>query len=150
MLRLNVAIAPTATAAASILGVVGGDNAGFPNGRRVFDDVVSIELKAVAGALLGDVVKSFTPDAAAGALFDVGREPSPRRSRASGPSDCTTARTSRTSPTRGTGTTTRPHRSGRWPARCCPNHLTPPPRDLRPSPGVARGRCCTPRYRTRS
>ena len=43
MLRLNVAIKPTASAAASILGVVGGDNAGFPNGRRVFDDVVSIE-----------------------------------------------------------------------------------------------------------
>jgi hypothetical protein len=72
MLRLNVAIKPTATAAASILGVVGGDNAGFPNGRRVFDDVVSIELKAVAGALLGDVVKTYKPDAAAGALFDVG------------------------------------------------------------------------------
>ena len=52
MLRLNVAIKPTAPSAASILGVVGGDNAGFPNGRRVFDDVVSIELKAVAGALL--------------------------------------------------------------------------------------------------
>jgi hypothetical protein len=34
--------------------------------------VVSIELKAVAGALLGAVVKTFTPDAAAGALFDVG------------------------------------------------------------------------------
>jgi hypothetical protein len=72
MLRLNVAIKPTATSAANILGVVGGDNAGFPNGRRVFDDVVSIELKAVAGALLGAVVKTFTPDAAAGALFDVG------------------------------------------------------------------------------
>ncbi|MGP8150961.1 MAG: DUF4331 domain-containing protein [Acidimicrobiales bacterium] len=72
MLRLNVAIEPTAPAKAAILGVVGGDNAGFPNGRRVFDDVVSIELKAVAGALLGDVVKSFKPDAAAGALYDVG------------------------------------------------------------------------------
>ncbi len=33
---------------------------------------MSIELKAVAGALLGDVVKSFKPDAAAGALYDVG------------------------------------------------------------------------------
>jgi hypothetical protein len=72
MLRLNVAIAPTATSSASILGVVGGDNAGFPNGRRVFDDVVSIELKAVAGALLGAVVKSYTPDGAAGLLYDVG------------------------------------------------------------------------------
>jgi hypothetical protein len=72
MLRLNVAIPPTARSAANILGVVGGDNAGFPNGRRVYDDVVSIELKAVAGALLHDVVPSFTPDAPAGELFDVG------------------------------------------------------------------------------
>jgi hypothetical protein len=72
MLRLNVAIPPTPVAKASILGVVGGDNGGFPNGRRVFDDVVSIELKAVAGALLHDVNPSFTPDAAAGALYDVG------------------------------------------------------------------------------
>jgi len=76
MLRLNVAIAPTAPGAANILGVVGGDNAGFPNGRRVFDDVVSIELKAVAGALLGDVVTSFKPDGAAALLYDVGG-PSP-------------------------------------------------------------------------
>jgi hypothetical protein len=72
LLRLNLAIPPTAPASANILGVVGGDNAGFPNGRRVFDDVVSVELKAVAGALLHDVVPSFTADAAAAALFDVG------------------------------------------------------------------------------
>jgi Domain of unknown function (DUF4331) len=72
LLRLNVAIAPTPPASASILGVIGGDNAGFPNGRRVFDDVISIELKAVAGALLHDVVPSFTPDAAAAELFTVG------------------------------------------------------------------------------
>jgi len=49
MLRLNVAIKPTATAKAAILGVVA-VTAPVPNGRRVFDDVVSIELKAVAGA----------------------------------------------------------------------------------------------------
>jgi Domain of unknown function (DUF4331) len=72
MLRLNVAIAPVSQASANILGVVGGDNAGFPNGRRVYDDVVSIELKAVAGALLHDVVPSFSPDAPAAALYDVG------------------------------------------------------------------------------
>ena len=72
MLRLNVAIAATPTSSANILGVVGGDVAGFPNGRRVFDDVTSISLKAVAGALLGKVVPSFTPDGAAGALYDVG------------------------------------------------------------------------------
>jgi Domain of unknown function (DUF4331) len=32
------------------LGVLGGDNAGFPNGRRLTDDVVDIELQALAGA----------------------------------------------------------------------------------------------------
>ncbi|HEY7784197.1 MAG TPA: DUF4331 domain-containing protein [Pyrinomonadaceae bacterium] len=47
MMRLNVAIPPTANP--SRLGLLGGDVAGFPNGRRVFDDVVDIELRAVAG-----------------------------------------------------------------------------------------------------
>jgi hypothetical protein len=47
MLRLNVAIPPAASP--SRLGLLGGDVAGFPNGRRVFDDVVDIELRAVAG-----------------------------------------------------------------------------------------------------
>jgi len=47
MMRLNVAIAPSASP--SRLGLLGGDVAGFPNGRRVFDDVVDIELRAVAG-----------------------------------------------------------------------------------------------------
>lgn len=47
MMRLNVAIPPTANP--SRLGLLCGDVAGFPNGRRVFDDVVDIELRAVAG-----------------------------------------------------------------------------------------------------
>lgn len=47
MLRLNVAISPSASP--SRLGLLGGDFAGFPNGRRVFDDVVDIALRAVAG-----------------------------------------------------------------------------------------------------
>ena len=47
MLRLNVAIPPAASP--SRLGLLGGDVAGFPNGRRVFDDVVDIALRAVAG-----------------------------------------------------------------------------------------------------
>ena len=47
MLRLNVAIPPTSNP--SRLGLLGGDVAGFPNGRRVFDDVVDIALRAVAG-----------------------------------------------------------------------------------------------------
>jgi hypothetical protein len=47
MMRLNVAISPSASP--SRLGLLGGDVAGFPNGRRVFDDVVDISLRAVAG-----------------------------------------------------------------------------------------------------
>ncbi|HXQ62113.1 MAG TPA: DUF4331 domain-containing protein [Acidimicrobiales bacterium] len=67
MLRLNMAIPPAVTSSTlpSNLGLLGGDLAGFPNGRRVFDDVVTIEVQAVAGATLGLVDPSFTPDAAA-------------------------------------------------------------------------------------
>jgi hypothetical protein len=67
MLRLNVAVPPT-TSGASNLGLIGGDPAGYPNGRRVFDDVATIEVRAIAGATLPLVDKSFTPDAAAGAV----------------------------------------------------------------------------------
>ena len=48
MLRLNMAIPPSANP--STMGVLGGDFAGFPNGRRVGDDVVDIVLQAAAGA----------------------------------------------------------------------------------------------------
>ena len=34
------------------MGVLAGDNAGFPNGRRVYDDVVDIELRVLAGVLV--------------------------------------------------------------------------------------------------
>jgi hypothetical protein len=68
MLRLNMAIAPASSP--SNLGLVGGDAAGFPNGRRVFDDVVSIELRAVAGATYPLVDPTYTPDAAAGELTE--------------------------------------------------------------------------------
>ncbi|HTZ08771.1 MAG TPA: DUF4331 domain-containing protein [Acidimicrobiales bacterium] len=66
MLRLNVALPPASSPANT--GLLGGDVAGFPNGRRVFDDVVTIEVRALAGATLGLVDPSFTPDAAAGAV----------------------------------------------------------------------------------
>jgi len=49
LLRLNTGIGPTAAASASRLGLLGGDAAGYPNGRRVFDDVTDISLRAVAG-----------------------------------------------------------------------------------------------------
>ena len=55
MLRLNTSIAPTAPAAQNDLGVLGGDLAGFPNGRRPYDDVVDITLRAAMGALCGAV-----------------------------------------------------------------------------------------------
>ncbi len=51
LLRLNTGVAPTAPAGASRLGLLGGDPAGYPNGRRLFDDVVDIALRVVAGAL---------------------------------------------------------------------------------------------------
>ena len=50
MLRLNTSIDPTAMGHESPLGVLGGDTAGFPNGRRPLDDVTDIELRALAGA----------------------------------------------------------------------------------------------------
>jgi hypothetical protein len=46
LLRLNTSIAPSATP--SRLAVLDGDLAGFPNGRRLADDVVDIELRAFA------------------------------------------------------------------------------------------------------
>ena len=54
----------------NIDGLLGGDLAGFPNGRRVADDVVAIELRALAGATYPLVDKSFTPDGAASLVDD--------------------------------------------------------------------------------
>ena len=51
MLRLNTSIAPTPAGGQNNLGVLGGDNAGFPNGRRPGDDVVDIELRVAMGVL---------------------------------------------------------------------------------------------------
>ena len=55
-LRLNVALPITPIANINRLGLLGGDIAGFPNGRRPHDDVVDIALRAVAGGT------PFTPD----------------------------------------------------------------------------------------
>ncbi|MEX0739313.1 MAG: DUF4331 domain-containing protein [Pseudohongiella sp.] len=51
MLRLNPAIAATAAASQNDLGVLGGDNAGFPNGRRPVDDTVDVSLRVAMGVL---------------------------------------------------------------------------------------------------
>jgi Domain of unknown function (DUF4331) len=63
MLRLNMAIPPSANP--NLNGILGGDLAGFPNGRRVFDDTTTIELRAIAGATIPLVDPSFSPDGAA-------------------------------------------------------------------------------------
>jgi hypothetical protein len=55
MLRLNTAVAVTPLAAQNDLGVLGGDEAGYPNGRRPYDDVVDISLRVAMGALCGAV-----------------------------------------------------------------------------------------------
>jgi hypothetical protein len=55
LMRLNTAIAPTPAASQNDLGVLGGDLAGFPNGRRPFDDVTDIELRVAMGALCGKI-----------------------------------------------------------------------------------------------
>jgi hypothetical protein len=72
LLRLNLAIKPTASqpTASNVLGILGGDLAGFPNGRRVFDDTVTIELRAIAGLTIPLVDSTFTPDGAAGVVSD--------------------------------------------------------------------------------
>ena len=75
MLRLNTSTAPVAAARQNPLGVAGGDNAGFPNGRRPGDDVVDLSLRVAMGALCGltgdaDALKvgCKPADAPAGAL----------------------------------------------------------------------------------
>jgi hypothetical protein len=59
MLRLNTSIAPVAAPAQNPLGVIAGDAAGFPNGRRPGDDVVDIALCAVEGILLAPDPAAF-------------------------------------------------------------------------------------------
>jgi len=58
LLRLNMAVGPTAAVGAgNTLGVLAGDLAGFPNGRRLEDDVTDIEVRAIAQGY-GAVVKA--------------------------------------------------------------------------------------------
>jgi hypothetical protein len=52
LLRLNTGVAPTPEFLANRLGVLGGDPAGFPNGRRLFDDVTDLALRLVVGGVL--------------------------------------------------------------------------------------------------
>jgi hypothetical protein len=62
MLRINLSIPPTAAGKVSRLGVFGGDNAGYPNGRRLEDDVIDIAERAVAGKLKGNAIADALED----------------------------------------------------------------------------------------
>jgi hypothetical protein len=70
MLRLNTSIRPTPQGSVNILGVLGGDLAGFPNGRRIVDDIVTVELRALAGLTFPLVDPSYQVDAAASIITD--------------------------------------------------------------------------------
>jgi hypothetical protein len=63
LIRLNTGIPPSgAVGTGNRLGLLAGDFAGFPNGRRLEDDVVDIELRAFAcgyGPIVGPIIESF-------------------------------------------------------------------------------------------
>ena len=66
MLRLNLVVAPTPVGSENNLGVLGGDKAGFPNGRRPLDDVTTIEIRAIAGLTLPLTYPAYKTDAILG------------------------------------------------------------------------------------
>jgi hypothetical protein len=59
LLRLNTGIGPTPKAQRKRLGFIAGDTAGYPNGRRVSDDVTDISARAVVGILAGPPFNQF-------------------------------------------------------------------------------------------
>jgi hypothetical protein len=61
LLRLNTGIPPTAAASQNRLGLLGGDPAGFPNGRRLADDVTDVSLRLVVGGVLAGPPFSTSP-----------------------------------------------------------------------------------------
>ncbi len=61
LLRLNTSIPATPASSRKRLGFVAGDNAGYPNGRRITDDVTDISLRAVAGALCSGCTAAGIP-----------------------------------------------------------------------------------------
>ena len=52
ILRLNTSVPPTSASERSRLGLIAGDPAGYPNGRRLSDDVVDIVLRVGVGGVL--------------------------------------------------------------------------------------------------
>ena len=68
MLRLNTGIAAVPKGSQNRLGVIAGDNAGYPNGRRLGDDVVDISLRVVMGKLCTLSLGCVPADAPSGGL----------------------------------------------------------------------------------
>ena len=68
MLRLNTGIAAAPKGSQNRLGVIAGDNAGYPNGRRLGDDVVDISLRVVMGKLCTLSLGCVPADAPSGGL----------------------------------------------------------------------------------
>jgi hypothetical protein len=73
MLRLNTSVPPAGSP--SILGILGNDVAGYPNGRRPGDDVVTIELQALAGATLPLVDPTYKVDGVVKSVTDFKPDP---------------------------------------------------------------------------
>ncbi|HXE75005.1 MAG TPA: DUF4331 domain-containing protein [Candidatus Xenobia bacterium] len=59
LLRLNTGVPPTPVGLQKRMGMLAGDLAGYPNGRRVNDDVTDISARAVAGVLAGPPFNGF-------------------------------------------------------------------------------------------
>ncbi|MFI2477684.1 DUF4331 domain-containing protein [Nocardia xishanensis] len=112
MLRLNMSV--PVTAQPNRLGVIGGDLQGFPNGRRLTDDVVDIALQAMVGAAqtgkpvdalaAGDAVD--VNDASFSGSFPYVALPSPGKTTARATATDTTENAAVTVPQGGTGDST--------------------------------------------
>lgn len=61
LLRINTGVPATPVASANRLGLIGGDAAGYPNGRRLMDDVVDITLRVAVGGVLDPTFAGYAP-----------------------------------------------------------------------------------------
>jgi hypothetical protein len=62
LLRLNTGVPPTDPANAERMGLLAGDMAGFPNGRRLIDDVTDSALRVVVGGVLAAPFPGYNAD----------------------------------------------------------------------------------------
>jgi hypothetical protein len=66
MMRLNTGVPATPMASRKRLGLIAGDGAGYPNGRRLTDDVVDITERVVAGGVLAGAKFNVAPNSLLG------------------------------------------------------------------------------------